>query len=141
GADSACLLSRDLGGDRDGRALLNSWARIQSAAGGSERRDRRGQSGRQSGREGGRAGRRRGLGSSRPWRAQGCARRTCCSAPRGRPSQIAGYAAQQLLDRQQALRTEQLHQGKLPMEPLLLGVIQIVEGAQDDLQVARQLFL
>ena len=49
-------------------------------------------------------------------------------------------AAQQLFDRQQALRVNQLQQAQLQMEALLLAVIQIVKGAQHNLQIARQLF-
>ena len=51
------------------------------------------------------------------------------------------YSAEQLFQRQQPLRVNQLHQAQLKMEALLLAVIQIVEGAQHDLQIARDLFL
>ena len=49
-------------------------------------------------------------------------------------------SAQQLFERQQPLRVDQLEQAQFKMEALLLAVIQIVEGAQHDLQVARQIF-
>ena len=50
-------------------------------------------------------------------------------------------SAQQLFDGQKALRVDQLEQAQLEMEALLLAVVQVVEGAQDDLQIAGQLFL
>ena len=51
------------------------------------------------------------------------------------------HTAQQLFQRQQPLRMDQLEQAQFQMEALLLPVVQIVEGAQDDLQVSGQLLL
>jgi hypothetical protein len=49
-------------------------------------------------------------------------------------------ATQQLFNRQQPLSMNQLEQAEFKMEALLLAVVQIVEGAQDDLQIAGDLF-
>ena len=79
-------------------------------------------------------------GSAHRSRAAGvCARRAARTWLPGTRS--TGNAAQQLLDGQQALRVNQFQKPKLKMKPLLLPVIQIVECAQHDLQIARQLFL
>ena len=51
------------------------------------------------------------------------------------------HAAQQLLDGQQPLRVNQFQQPKLQVEALFLAIVQVVEGAQHDLQVAGELFL
>jgi hypothetical protein len=52
-----------------------------------------------------------------------------------------GHAAQQLLNRQQTLGMDQLEQTEFQMETLLLAVVQVVEGSQNDLKIASQLFL
>src|ERR1039458_819884 len=50
-------------------------------------------------------------------------------------------AAQQLLNRQQPLGMNQLEQAQFEVEALLLAVVQVVESAQNDMQIACQLFL
>ena len=46
-----------------------------------------------------------------------------------------GDSTEQFLQRQQPLGMDKLHQSELQMEALLLPVVQIVKGAQHDLQV------
>ena len=52
----------------------------------------------------------------------------------------ADYAAQQLFNGQQPLGMNQLEQAQFEMKALLLAVVQVVEGAQHDLQIAGELF-
>jgi hypothetical protein len=49
-------------------------------------------------------------------------------------------SAQQLFERQQSLRVDQLEQAQFQMKALLLAIVQIVEGAQYNLKVAGQFF-
>jgi hypothetical protein len=51
-------------------------------------------------------------------------------------SRAAGYAAEKLLDGQETLGVDELEEAEFEVEALLLPVIQVVEGAQDDLEVA-----
>ncbi len=51
----------------------------------------------------------------------------------------ARNAAQQFFERQQPLRMHQLEQAQFQVKAVLLGLVQIIERAQHDLQIARDL--
>ena len=52
----------------------------------------------------------------------------------------AGKLTHQLLQREEALGVDQLQQAEFEVEALLLAVVEVVEGAEHDLQEARELF-
>ncbi len=52
----------------------------------------------------------------------------------------ADCAAQKLLEGEQALGVDELEQSEFEVEALLLAVVEIVEGAEDDLQIAGDFF-
>ena len=54
--------------------------------------------------------------------------------------EATGHVAEQLLDRQQALRVRHLEQPKFQVEALLLLVSQFAVGSQHDLQMTREIF-
>ena len=57
-----------------------------------------------------------------------------CHAGRSRGTPCTRQAAQDLLQRDQALQVNQLHQSQLQMQARLLAVVQLIEGAQHYLQ-------
>ena len=70
-------------------------------------------------------------------RGGGCA--GCVEGLRGCGPLAAARLAQRLFDGQQAAQVDELQQAEFEVEALLLAVAQLVEGAQHDLQEARQL--
>ena len=76
-----------------------------------------------------RSGPRRGDWSARRGYSAGCAR--------GRLRELA----KELFHRQQSLQMHQFHQAEFQVQTLLLPKAEVIEGAQHDLQKARELFL
>ena len=75
------------------------------------------------------------------WRIRGAAGRAAARARDGAPraDRYPRELAENLLQRQQALQVDQLHQSQLQVQARLLAVVQLVEGAQHHLQEAGEI--
>ena len=69
----------------------------------------------------------------------GDAQRLDCGAFR-LPGPCVGQAAEDLFHRQQALGLDELEQAEFEVEALLLAEVELVEGAEGDLEIAGEVF-